>query len=62
MVFIELGDKGAWTAHRYAERFEEFEKFEDNVERINVNKVSSQEFIDRFEKSYTPVVLEGVQV
>lgn len=62
LFFLELGDKGAWTAHRYVERFDEFEKFDDNVERINVNKVTAQEFIDRFEKSYTPVVLEGVQV
>lgn len=42
-------------------RFSEFEAFDDNVERINVNEVSSQEFIDRFEKLYKPVVIEGMQ-
>lgn len=57
----ELGDKGAWTSQRYVDRFEDFHKFDDNCERINVNAVSCQEFIDRFEKSYKPVVLDGVQ-
>lgn len=43
-------------------RFSEFNEFEDNVERINVKDVSCQEFIDRFEKLYKPVVVEGMQV
>lgn len=44
------------------DRFSEFKDFDDNVERINVNDVSCQEFIDRFEKLYKPVVIEGLQV
>ena len=59
---IELGDKGAWTAHRYVDRFCDFEKFQDNCERIHVKDVTQQQFIDRFEKFYKPVVIEGVQV
>lgn len=47
---------------KYIERFHEFENFTDNVERINVDKVTSQEFIDKYEKPYRPVVIEGVQV
>lgn len=43
-------------------RFSEFKEFDDNVERINVKDVSCQEFINRFEKLYKPVVIEGMQV
>lgn len=58
----ELGDKGAWTAMDYANRFEQFWKFDDNVERINAKDVSCEEFIERFEKINKPVVIEGIQV
>lgn len=58
----ELSDKGAWVALNYVNRFSEFNDFDDNVERINVKDVSCQEFIDRFEKLYKPVVVEGMQV
>ncbi|KAG4075500.1 hypothetical protein HA402_003325 [Bradysia odoriphaga] len=57
----ELSDKGAWVALNYVDRFSEFKDFDDNVERINVNDVSCQEFIDRFEKLYKPVVIDGMQ-
>jgi len=33
----------------------------DNVERIHVNKVSREEFIERYEKIYKPVVIQGAQ-
>lgn len=58
----ELSDKGAWVALNYVNRFSEFKEFDDNVERIHVKDVSCQEFIDRFEKLYKPVVIEGMQV
>lgn len=58
----ELSDKGAWVALNYVNRFSEFKEFDDNVERINVKDVSCQGFIDRFEKLYKPVVIEGMQV
>lgn len=61
-IFSELSDKGAWVALNYVNRFSEFKQFDENVERINVNDVSCQEFIDRFEKLYKPVVIEGMQV
>lgn len=59
--FAELGDKGAWTSQHYAERFDHFKDFSDNVERIHVKDVNCQQFIDRFERAYKPVVIEGVQ-
>lgn len=45
----------------YHQTFETFSKFEDNVERIHVDKVSAREFIERFERIYQPVVIEGMQ-
>lgn len=60
--FLELNDRSAWTAHNYIDKFEPFWKFEDNVERINEDEVSCEEFIERFEKLYKPVVIEASQV
>lgn len=57
----ELNEKGAWTAQRYVERFDDFKVFNDNVERIHVDKIDCNEFIEKYEKPYTPVVIEGVQ-
>lgn len=61
-LHLELNDRGAWIAHNYIDRFEPLWKFDDNVERINENEVSCEEFIERFEKDYKPVVIEGSQV
>lgn len=60
--FSELGDKGAWTAMDYANKFEQFWQFDDNVERIDAREVNCDEFIERFEKINKPVVIEGLQV
>lgn len=57
---IELNEKGSWTAQGYANRFDEFKKFTDNVGRIHVNTVSCAEFIEQYERPYKPVVIEGV--
>lgn len=59
---LELNDKLAWTCLNYAANFDGFTKFTDNVERIHVAEVSCQEFIDKYEKIYKPVVIEGCQV
>lgn len=59
---LELGDKGAWTAMDYASKFDEFWKFDDNVERIDAREVNCEEFIERFEKLNKPVVIKGLQV
>ncbi|KAL4704422.1 hypothetical protein ACJJTC_000421 [Scirpophaga incertulas] len=57
----ELNGKLQWTALKYSENFEEFLKCNDNVDRIDNNKVSKQEFIDKYEKIYKPVVITNVQ-
>lgn len=61
-MIVELGEKGAWIALDYANRFDQFWKFDDNVERIHAKDVNCEEFIDRFEKINKPVVIEGIQV
>ncbi|XP_045774329.1 bifunctional arginine demethylase and lysyl-hydroxylase PSR [Maniola jurtina] len=57
----ELADKHQWTALKYASNFEEFLKCKDNVDRINVNEFSPEEFIEKYEKIYKPVVITHVQ-
>lgn len=46
----------------YANKFEQFWQFDDNVERIDAREVNCDEFIERFEKINKPVVIEGLQV
>lgn len=58
---LELSSSQLWTELNYAKNFEEFQQFEDNVERVHAPDVDLQEFIDRYEKSYTPVVITGLQ-
>ncbi|XP_022191241.2 bifunctional arginine demethylase and lysyl-hydroxylase PSR [Nilaparvata lugens] len=57
----ELNDKGSWTQLGYSSKFDTFKSVNDNVERIHVNKVSTTEFIEKFEKPYKPVVIVGCQ-
>lgn len=62
LMHLELNDRGAWTSQNYIEKFEPYWQFDDNVERIDENAVSCDEFIERFEKIYKPVVIVGSQV
>ncbi|GFW24256.1 bifunctional arginine demethylase and lysyl-hydroxylase JMJD6-A [Trichonephila clavipes] len=56
----ELGDKDGWTKLGYASTFNlDWKTVKDNVERINVNDVSADVFIEKYEKLYKPVVITG---
>ncbi|KAG8240335.1 hypothetical protein J437_LFUL000810 [Ladona fulva] len=57
----ELNDKGAWVELGYANQFDLFSVVHDNVERIHVDKCSHEEFIEKYERLYKPVVICGVQ-
>ncbi|CAH0405130.1 unnamed protein product [Chilo suppressalis] len=57
----ELTNKQQWTALKYAENFEEFLKCNDNVERVDSNKVSQEDFIEKYEKIFRPIVITNVQ-
>ena len=61
MFLLELGDKAAWIQHSYIKKFESFWNFMDNVDRIDESKVSTEEFIEKYEKPYKPVIIQGVQ-
>lgn len=60
-MFLELNDKYAWYAHGYSESFKPFAKIQENIDRIDVENVSPQEFVDRYERPYKPVVIKGLQ-
>lgn len=57
----ELADKYQWTALKYATSFDGFLKCNDNVDRISENEVTPNEFIEKYEKIYKPVVITNVQ-
>ena len=51
----------SWDALRFHETFDlNPANVKDTVERINVDEVSEAEFIERYEKPYKPVVIQGV--
>lgn len=60
-VFSELHDQVAWTAMGFARNFQNFMVVNDVMERIDVNDVSKEQFIELYEKPYKPVVITGVQ-
>jgi histone arginine demethylase JMJD6 len=60
-TFVELADKVAWIQHGYSKNFEKFWKFQDNAERINESDVTTEQFVERYEKPYKPVIIQGVQ-
>nr|CAG4649359.1 EOG090X06UY [Scapholeberis mucronata] len=57
----ELSSSAAWVEQGYCNNFKSFTVFNDSVERISIDQVSPQQFIDRFEKLYKPVVILDAQ-
>jgi len=60
-VFLELADKTAWIQLGYCKSFQKFGEFQDNAERINESDVTTEEFVEKYEKPYKPVIIQGVQ-
>lgn len=58
--FLELNEKNLWTQMGYAQRFDEFLNVKDDTERIDVNEVSCEDFIGKYESKYKPVVITGI--
>lgn len=61
LIFLELADRTAWTQHNYSKNFQKFLEFEDNAERIDESGVITEDFVERYEKPYKPVIIRGVQ-
>ena len=61
--FLELcSDKAGWYKENYAKTFDvSLSSVKDNVERVDASRVSYQEFVEKYEKSYTPVVVTHAQ-
>lgn len=57
MFFQELSASQNWSELGYADNFEPFTQFVDNCERIDATEVDLDEFIERYEKPYKPVVI-----
>lgn len=59
----ELKTAEEWVRFNYHETFDEhsFASVNDNVERIDANKCSEEEFIEKFEKPGIPCVIVNGQ-
>ena len=63
-LFLELKTHESWFEHRYYETFDcSLTSFRESacVERIHVKDVSPDQFIEKYEKIYKPVVILGAQ-
>ncbi|XP_076450819.1 bifunctional arginine demethylase and lysyl-hydroxylase JMJD6-like [Babylonia areolata] len=55
-------EKHGWHCNKYADNFDlSFATVKDNVERVDGSQLSTEEFITRYERTYTPVVLTNLQ-
>jgi histone arginine demethylase JMJD6 len=57
-----LGDRSGWYALDYARNFNlSLNRVDNRLDRINADKVSLEEFIDKYEKPYKPVIITNAQ-
>lgn len=50
-----------WNRLDYKHKFDcSVQKVKDTADRIHVNEVSVEEFIEKYEKPYKPVVIKGI--
>ncbi|CAI9739971.1 Hypothetical predicted protein [Octopus vulgaris] len=55
-------EKHGWRRHNYCRKFDlTLSNVRDNVERVDVTKITYEEFVRRYESKYKPVVLLNVQ-
>lgn len=45
----------------YSAHFDRYKEVIDTMERIDVDQISPEEFIEKYEKPYKPVVITGIQ-
>lgn len=60
-VLVELADKVAWSQHGYSKNFQPFWEFQDNAERVDESTMTMDDFVEKYEKPYKPVIIRGVQ-
>ena len=59
---LELKNDEDWHKHQYFKNFNlDYSNIPDNIDRIDVNKVSIDEFIEKYEKPYKPCILLNSQ-
>jgi hypothetical protein len=59
----ELKSQDDWEKHNYFKNFNmSYDSLPDNIDRIDANKVSLEEFIEKYEKPYKPVIIKNTQV
>ncbi|XP_071116179.1 bifunctional arginine demethylase and lysyl-hydroxylase JMJD6-like [Haliotis cracherodii] len=56
------GEKNGWYKYNFCNKFDlSLSLVKDNVIRVDVSKVSHAEFVEKYEKTYVPVVLTEAQ-
>ncbi|CAF0909213.1 unnamed protein product [Brachionus calyciflorus] len=58
----ELKTDEEWHKYNYYKNFDlSYENLPDNIDRIDINKVSIEEFIEKYEKPYKPCIIKNAQ-
>jgi histone arginine demethylase JMJD6 len=62
LTFPELKTDEDWHKLNYYKNFNlSFQHLPDNIERIDINKVTLEEFINNYESKSLPVIIQNTQ-
>ena len=60
MILRKWSQDGYWCRQNEVLKVEDPAKFTDTIERVNVNDLTVEEFIERYEKASRPCIITGV--
>ena len=61
-LISELSEKHGWYKLDYAKSFDlSYDTYKDNVPIVDGLTTSCEEFIEKYEKTYTPCIITGLQ-
>ena len=62
LIISELSEKHGWYRLDYAKNFDlSYDTYKDNVAIVDGLTTSCEEFIEKYEKTYTPCIITGLQ-
>ncbi len=60
MLLRKWSEDGYWNRQNDVLKVSDPETFTDTIERVNINDISVEDFLEKYEKGSRPVILTGV--